>query len=83
MVQAAFNMAGASTNVFVFKPKPVCHQGIDSKIAQAIDEADILMLSGGFNSDNESGGSGKYIAAVLLNPYVKGAIERLLAKGLI
>ncbi|NLZ61892.1 MAG: phosphoribosylformylglycinamidine synthase, partial [Acholeplasmataceae bacterium] len=83
--EAAFNTAGASTNVFVFKTQnQLAIRESIQEIAQAIDEADILMLSGGFNSDNESGGSGKYIAAVLLNPYVKAAIERLLARrGLI
>jgi phosphoribosylformylglycinamidine synthase len=82
---AAFKEAGANANVFVFKTQNqiAIKQSIQDMV-KAIDISDILMLSGGFSAGDEPDGSGKYIAAALLNPYVKSAIERLLKrKGLI
>jgi len=51
------------------------------EMAAHIDAAHILAISGGFSAGDEPDGSGKFIATVLLNEKVKGAIERLQARG--
>ena len=50
------------------------------QLTALIDDAHVLALSGGFSSGDEPDGSGKFIANVLNNEKIKGAIERLLAK---
>lgn len=77
----AFEQAGAETTIFVFKN--LDEQSINESIEELthlIDGAHILALSGGFSSGDEPDGSGKFIANVLNNAKIKGAIERLLAK---
>lgn len=77
----AFEQAGAETTIFVFKN--LDEQSINESIeelTQLIDNSHILALSGGFSSGDEPDGSGKFIANVLNNEKIKGAIERLLAK---
>jgi phosphoribosylformylglycinamidine synthase len=51
------------------------------EMAAEIDGCHILALSGGFSAADEPDGSGKFIAAVLLNAEVKAAVERLMARG--
>ena len=81
----AFKKAGAEISTFVFRnltSEDVFYS--ISEMAKRIDEADILVLSGGFSAGDEPDGSGKFIANVLNEELVKKAIERLLArKGLI
>ncbi|MBR5145193.1 MAG: phosphoribosylformylglycinamidine synthase subunit PurQ, partial [Clostridia bacterium] len=76
-----FELAGAETNSFVLK-------NLSSKdimdsvqvMAKAINECNILAIPGGFSGADEPDGSGKFIATVLSNPYIKESIENLLEK---
>lgn len=80
-----FQECGANAQVFVFRnqTKDDIRDSIQA-IVQGLDTADIFLLPGGFSAGDEPDGSGKYITAVLLNPFVKSAIQRFLArKGLI
>lgn len=49
--------------------------------AQALDQAHILALPGGFSSGDEPDGSAKFIVNVLRNAKIKTAIEGLLKRG--
>ena len=77
----AFVQAGAQTTTSV-----LCNltaDDVNNSIAlmcQKIDEADIVVFSGGFSAGDEPDGSGKFIAAVLCNADVKAAMERLLQR---
>lgn len=77
----AFEQAGAETTIFVFKNlnETMINDSIE-QLTALIDDAHVLALSGGFSSGDEPDGSGKFIANVLNNEKIKGAIERLLAK---
>ena len=74
-----FKMAGAHADIFVLR-------NLDAKaLGDAVDEfvslldnAQILMIPGGFSGGDEPDGSGKFITAVLRNPRVKDAVTRLL-----
>ena len=48
------------------------------RLEKAIDNAQILMLPGGFSAGDEPDGSGKFIAVTLRNARIAAAIERLL-----
>ena len=48
------------------------------RIAKGVDNAQILMLPGGFSAGDEPDGSGKFIATTLRNPRIAEAIRRLL-----
>ena len=82
---AAFEREGAVTRSMVFRN--LTAEDVESscrEMADNIDACNILALSGGFSAADEPDGSGKFISAVLLNPAVKSAIERLMErKGLI
>ena len=78
----AFRRAGARTQFGVFRN--LTEQDVLDSIAAmraGIDACQILMLSGGFSSGDEPDGSGKFIANVLGNREIAGAIERLLSRG--
>lgn len=47
-------------------------------LVKAIDSAQIVMLPGGFSAGDEPDGSGKFIATVFRNPYMKEAVMKLL-----
>lgn len=79
--EAAFIDQGASVKILVFNNQN--EEEINKsllKLAEEIDNAHILMLSGGFSSGDEPDGSGKFIASVLRNKIIKEAIERFLLK---
>lgn len=82
---AAFEREGAETRSMVFRN--LTAEDVEAscrEMADNIDACNILALSGGFSAADEPDGSGKFISAVLLNPAVKSAIERLMErKGLI
>ncbi|MBQ8509098.1 MAG: phosphoribosylformylglycinamidine synthase [Clostridia bacterium] len=73
-----FNAAGAKSDIFVLR-------NLDAKaLGDAVDEfvallnnAQILMIPGGFSGGDEPDGSGKFITAVLRNPRVKEAVTNL------
>lgn len=78
----AFEEVGAITEIFVFRNLDEAE--INSSIvelAEKIDRAEILALSGGFSSGDEPDGSGKFIANVLNNSKIKTAIENLLERN--
>ncbi len=81
----AFRREGAETSTCVFCNLSAADiEASVEKIVDGIDNCHILALSGGFSEGDEPDGSGKFIASVLMNDKVKGAVERLLArKGLV
>lgn len=81
----AFAEAGGNPNIYVFR-NTMENDVIESinDMVKHIDNSDILVISGGFSAGDEPDGSGKFIANILNNEWVKGAINRLIArKGLI
>jgi len=79
--EAAFTKENAKVINFVFKN--LNEEDITNSINEfvaLIDQAHILMLSGGFSSGDEPDGSGKFIASVLRNEKVVEAIDRFLGK---
>ncbi len=82
----AFQKAGAITDTFVFRNMN------DADVARSIEEmkkridnAQILMIPGGFSAGDEPAGSGKFIAAVFRNNVLADSVMSLLKdrKGLI
>lgn len=78
----AFERAGAEvrTDIFLNMTGRDVLDSID-RMCRHIDNADIIMLSGGFSSGDEPDGSGKFIANVLGNVSVADAVHRLLDRG--
>ncbi|MFA7144234.1 MAG: phosphoribosylformylglycinamidine synthase [Candidatus Izemoplasmatales bacterium] len=76
--ESAFRDAKAFVKTVVFR-----NQDNDAiinslgELCEELDKADLLCIPGGFSSGDEPDGSGKFITAVLLNPLVSSAIERL------
>ena len=76
---AAFEKAGAKVRTLIFKN--LTSQDIEQslrEIVKGINEAQIVMLPGGFSAGDEPDGSGKFIATVFRNPWVKEALMDLL-----
>lgn len=82
----AFNMAGAESDIFVFKNNSteLVKESV-LEMQRRIEKAQILMIPGGFSAGDEPAGSGKFIAAVFRNPRLSEAVMSLLKdrKGLI
>ncbi|MEQ2401141.1 phosphoribosylformylglycinamidine synthase [Peptoniphilus hominis (ex Hitch et al. 2025)] len=78
----AFERAGASAEVIVFKNKDneKVKESIE-ELAEKISKAQILAIPGGFSLGDEPGGSGKFIANVIRSEKVKAAIEKLLGEN--
>ena len=77
--QKAFLRAGAKCDVFVVKnlsSKDIMYSMEEMK--KRIDEAQIIMIPGGFSGGDEPDGSGKFIATAFRNPLVKEATMNLL-----
>ena len=78
----AWRNAGAEVRMSVF-----CNLTEDdifrsiAEMKKNIDECHILMLSGGFSAGDEPDGSGKFIANVLNNKDIAGAIHALIDRG--
>ena len=75
----AFEAAGAIADTFVVRN--LTPQAIDESVAKLtamINNSQIVMIPGGFSAGDEPDGSGKFIATMLRNPYIKEAIEKLL-----
>ncbi len=73
----AFEDAGATVNVEIFKNLKA--HDIENSInafAKQIEEAQIIMLPGGFSAGDEPDGSGKFIASVFRNPRLKELIHK-------
>ncbi len=75
----AFADAGAVPETLVLRnlDTPAVNASIEA-LARGIDNAQILMLPGGFSAGDEPEGSAKFIAAVFRNPVLSDAINRLL-----
>ncbi|MCX7709084.1 MAG: phosphoribosylformylglycinamidine synthase [Clostridia bacterium] len=75
----AFERAGGEADVLVVKnmTSKQIDQSID-RMVEKINNAQIIMIPGGFSAGDEPEGSGKFIATVFRNPYVKEAVMRLL-----
>ena len=75
----AFEQAGAQPHILVVKN--LCAADIEETIArmvQEIQQAQIVMLPGGFSGGDEPDGSGKFIATTFRNPKISEAIAQLL-----
>jgi len=76
---AAFERAGAKTEIFVIKNQSAQQVEESVKALQnAINRAQIVAIPGGFSAGDEPEGSGKFIATMFRNPRVKDAITSLL-----
>ena len=75
----AFERAGAQADVLVIRNLTAA-QTEESALAleRHINEAQIVMLPGGFSGGDEPDGSGKFITALFRNPRVSEAVHRLL-----
>ena len=81
----AFAKEGALPFTMTFRNLTMDHiiKSIDEMVGH-IDNCEILMLPGGFSAGDEPEGSAKFIATILRNEKIKGAVERLLDRdGLI
>ncbi|MBQ7318411.1 MAG: phosphoribosylformylglycinamidine synthase subunit PurQ, partial [Phascolarctobacterium sp.] len=75
----AFEAAGAVADTFVVRN--LTAQAIEEsveKMVQYINNAQIVMIPGGFSAGDEPDGSGKFIATMLRNPRIKEAVSDLL-----
>ncbi len=75
----AFERAGGEANVMVLKNMTSAQ--IEKSIGdmvKAIKESQIIALPGGFSAGDEPDGSGKFIATIFRNPYIKEAVTELL-----
>ena len=75
----AFEKAGAKVQLVLIRNKTEedIKKSVD-ELEEAIHNAQIMMLPGGFSAGDEPEGSGKFIATVLRNPRLKAAIDDLL-----
>ncbi len=76
---AAFRRAGADVTTLVFKNRSAedIRDSVDAFV-HAIDQAQIVMLPGGFSAGDEPEGSAKFFATAFRNAKMKEAVERLL-----
>lgn len=75
----AFENAGGIADTFIVKnltPKSI-NETIRA-MRQRISESQIIMFPGGFSAGDEPEGSGKFIATVFRNPFIKEAVMDLL-----
>ncbi|MGF7059474.1 phosphoribosylformylglycinamidine synthase [Brassicibacter mesophilus] len=75
----AFENAGGDVQTLVFRnlsPSDV-EQSIQA-MKQIIDNSQIIALPGGFSAGDEPDGSGKFIATVFRNPYIKESVMNML-----
>jgi phosphoribosylformylglycinamidine synthase len=81
-MERCFREAGAKTRQTVFRNNN--RQAIADSItalAQAIDAAQIIALSGGFSAGDEPDGAGKFIANVFRAPRIMDAVRDFLQRG--
>ena len=80
-MERAFREAGARTRLLVFRNR--CREDITSslaELAEAIGQAQIFAVSGGFSAGDEPDGSGKFIANVLRTQVIADALGSLIEK---
>ena len=75
----AFELAGGTAETLVIRnlTATAVEESVQA-IVKGIEQAQILMLPGGFSAGDEPDGSGKFIAAMFRNPRIKEAVQRLL-----
>ena len=75
----AFERVGGIANTLVIRnlTASAVEESVEA-IVKGINEAQIVMLPGGFSAGDEPDGSGKFIAAMFRNPRIKEAITSLL-----
>ncbi len=77
----AFVRAGAKADVLIVKNlTPADIEETIEAMVKAIQNAQIIMLPGGFSGGDEPDGSGKFIATTFRNPRVAEAVSELLEK---
>ena len=75
----AFERAGAIADILVVKNlTPNDIEETIEEMVRSINEAQIVMLPGGFSGGDEPDGSGKFIATTFRNPKIKDAVSNLL-----
>ena len=75
----AFEKTGAEAEILVVNNlSPAAINETIDKMVKAIDNAQIVMLPGGFSGGDEPEGSGKFIATTFRNPRVAEAVSKLL-----
>lgn len=75
----AFERAGAIADILVVKNlTPNDIEETIEEMVRKINEAQIVMLPGGFSGGDEPDGSGKFIATTFRNPKIKDAVSNLL-----
>ena len=75
----AFERAGGEVETLVIRNlTPAAVTETVEALVKGINQAQIVMLPGGFSAGDEPDGSGKFIAAMLRNPRISDAINRLL-----
>ncbi len=77
----AFEKEGAVATPLIFKNLRAAD--IEASVAEMkrlIDDAQIIMIPGGFSGGDEPDGSGKFIATAFRNPAIREAVETLLQK---
>lgn len=76
---AAWEKAGARTEIFVFRNKNAAMlQNSLKSMAEKIKDSQIIMIPGGFSAGDEPDGSGKFIAAAFRNPFISDAVREML-----
>ncbi len=81
-VARAFRAAGATPADFVFQNlSPQSTAESIRRMGRAIRAAQIICIPGGFSAADEPDGSGKFIATVLRNPYIREEVQKSLTRG--
>ena len=77
----AFEEAGAIAHTMVVRNLTASQiEESIGKLAEHINNSQIVMLPGGFSAGDEPDGSGKFIATMFRNPRIKEAVTELLGK---
>lgn len=75
----AFKNAGAEAECLIVRNlTPECINETIVEMTERIKNSQIIMFPGGFSAGDEPEGSGKFIATVFRNPYIKEAVMDLL-----
>lgn len=80
--QKVFEEAGAEVNSFIFNNlnQEYLEKSVE-KFTSLLNQAQIMVLSGGFSAGDEPDGSAKFIVSVLKNPRIQEAAHGLIARG--
>jgi phosphoribosylformylglycinamidine synthase len=75
----AFQKAGGIVDTIVIRNlTPVDVEQSVSELVRCIEKAQIIMFPGGFSGGDEPEGSGKFIAVMFRNPFIKEAVMKFL-----